>query len=177
MVTDRVITEGNVLKCMKTNPSDVLRAIVGRDVVVAFLILGGSLAIMPTVPLPGYLLVIVVDGIQNRWFPGVPATALYAGELLFAYGLAVIAGMVTRQFRRRFTLDPSRRTPFSDIALPLAAVVLVFSGLLLFFGLFSLVQGNVLVFTFGIALVLLVVSAGLVRYTAGYLRDDYRRST
>jgi hypothetical protein len=73
----------------------------GREVLWAFLVVVGLVAVAPLVPvqvvqLPGYLLILGSDLIQNPLLPGLGGLAHTAFFALYLYAVAVVVGNLYR---------------------------------------------------------------------------------
>lgn len=124
-----------------TTSSGLGRVAAGRDVWVAFaIILGlvilGRSVVWQGLQIPGYLIVLGFDLLQNPLAPGLAGPAFWAGFLVYCYGLAVVAGTVTRRLRARVLDDSTART----WRYPLAGVLVLLGVLAVGVGLFPLVQ-------------------------------------
>ena len=124
-----------------TSTSDNLgRVFAGRDVWIALASILGFIVLARSVvwqglQIPGYLLMVGFDLLQNSLTPGLGSWGFWAGFLLYGYGLAVVAGIVARRLRAGVLNDPTG----GRWRYPLAGVLILLGVLAVSVGLFPLV--------------------------------------
>ena len=124
----------------KTAAGGMGRTFVGGDVWVAFVVILGLVALALTVTwqglqIPGYLVMVGFDLLQNPFAPGLGGLAFWIGFLLYCYGLAVLAGVVSRWLRVRVLGNRTRGT----WRYPLAGVLVLLGVLAIGVGLLPLI--------------------------------------
>lgn len=139
------------------------------NVAIASVLLTVIYFVVPVVPYPGYALRFLYGQLYSAFFTW-DETLVFAGELLFVYLLAVVTAAFTRYLRARFGADSRPRTPFTDLAFPGAAVVVLVGTVWLLVPLLFFQTPNT--FLLGVGVVLLLFGGGILRYIAYYVPGE-----